>query len=404
VDPDGSASSLRPVDGFIPHRSTLLCLSHATQPLFETAIERHRSGAGENALTLLVAPRAPPELSARNDGAVTAFLASGEWTKSLLDGQPRTAGQLCYHALSSALSQEHQPVTLAVVHATENLDVRVPEPGVCIEAIMPHRGRDDHLLVALRGLGSQTKRCRTIVCFDQRPDTELRKILANESDLGLFEVLPSPAGPYVPRQHFGLQSNADYVAFQDSDDFSISQRLGAMVAHAERNDADIVGCHELRLDEITGTVEAIRFPLDVNRALGLAAGHAQFFPTTIVRTEALRRIGGFSTVRRFGADRDFLLRAHWCSRILNLDAFLYIRRRRRGSLTTARLTSLRSPLRRWLSWRWKRAFAAVADGRASVAASALRVEHAHQRLMIRDLRTGTEGPASLRAAADGSEG
>jgi hypothetical protein len=181
--------------------------------------------------------------------------------------------------------------------------------------------------------------------------------------LELYEVSPSPAGPYVPRQHFSLTSRARYVAFQDTDDFSLPARIGTLLAFAEARNADIVGCHELRCDELTRTVEAIRLPLDANRAMNCGPGAVQLFSTTVTRTDCLRRLGGFSTIRTFGADRQFQLRAHWSARMLNVDAFLYVRRLREGSLTTATETGMQSQVRQDINAAWREAFRDRQDGR-----------------------------------------
>ena len=53
----------------------------------------------------------------------------------------------------------------------------------------------------------------------------------------------------------------------------------------------------------------------------------------MIRTPTLRRLGGFSTVRRIASDTQFVWRAHFSARIRNLDAFLYVRRVWSGSLT-----------------------------------------------------------------------
>jgi hypothetical protein len=169
--------------------------------------------------------------------------------------------------------------------------------------------------------------------------------------------------------------------------------MATLVAHAEASGADVVGCHELRFDELEKKVEAIRFPLDVNEALNCRTGHAQFFPTTLVRSGFFRESGGLSTNRRFGSDYQFLLRAHWLGRVVNADEFLYIRRRRANSLTTSRGTSLRSPARRILNWRWKSHFIKIKLGQLMLKGSWLRVAHTGRRYSISNLRSGREEAA-----------
>lgn len=395
IDAQDEISQLASARDFHPQESILASLSADTRMLLHAALRKHRGLWPGNALTLLVPPRAPPETSIRKDDAITAFLASGPWASAILEWQSCSPLELCFRALASVLSGEHPSIALSIVDKATDTDGAVFRPNVSMDVLLSHRGSDQHLRVALSSLARQTYRCRTILCFDQAPEPELCRELALHDDLGLFEVVPSPAGPYVPRQHFSLTSTARYVAFQDTDDFSLPTRLETLVAFAELRDADIVGCHELRCDELTRTVEAIRLPLDVNRALEFAPAAAQVFSTTVARVDSLRRAGGFSTIRTFGADRQFQFRAHWSARMLNVDSFLYVRRLREGSLTTSAATGMNSQVRQETGRRWRDAFMAAKEGRIALSESALRVEHARNTFMIHDLRTGSVCPASL---------
>ena len=395
IDPRDQVSPLVSDSEFDPGTSVLACLSADTRTLLQDALRRHRCVGPKNALTLLVPPRTPPETCVRKDDAITAFLASGPWARAILGWNSCSPSERCFRALASVLNDAHASIALDIVHKTEQLGNAPEPPRVDVDVVLAHRGNDHHLRVALSSTLDQSYACRTILCFDQTPDPSLCRELAQREDLELFEVVPSPAGPYVPRQHFGLISQARYVAFQDTDDFSLPSRLETLVAFAESRNADIVGCHELRCNELTRNVEAIRLPLDVNQALGSAPGAAQLLATTITRIDCLRRTGGFSTNRRFGADRQFQLRAHWTARMLNVDDFLYVRRLREGSLTTAKATGMNSWIRQEINRRWREAFRARQDGLSALDDSALRVELAQKPFLIRDLRTGDTCPALL---------
>lgn len=395
IGPDGQARlAAAPDIGIEPPMLGLL--SPETTPLLPAALDLHRRAPSANVLTLLVPPAAPPDISMRKDGPVVAFIASGPWTVGMTAWEEALPAELCYRAVACVLSAAHEPIELNIVHRPVAARIAPTGRGISVEAIVPHRGSDDHLRVALAGLARQTLRCRTILCFDQPPDPDLCQALAREEGLDLFEVTPNPAGPYVARQHFTNLSTAHFLAFQDSDDFSLPSRVEELVAGAESQGADLAGCHELQCNELTRTVEAIRYPLDVNEALRSASGAAQLFPTTVARVDTLRRIGGFSTIRTFGADKQFHLRAYWNARMINLDSFLYVRRIRENSLTTSPETGMQSAVRQEITRAWKQAFQDVKDGLVTLAESALRIEHGRTDYLIRDLRTGEARPAMLR--------
>jgi hypothetical protein len=95
----------------------------------------------------------------------------------------------------------------------------------------------------------------------------------------------------------------------------------------------------------------------------------------MVRKSAFTRSGGFSTHRVMSSDTQFLLRAHFSMRIRNLDAFLYVKRDRIGSLTRSPGTALGSPERLRLDQLWVDAFFQIYRGQAFLEESALAAEH-----------------------------
>lgn len=395
IDPEGRVSPLRSDREIADGRSILAALPPDTGMLLPKALVRHRRSGGGNALTLLVPPRTPPVDRIRRDDVITGFLASGPWAELVSGWNECDARERCFRALSTVLNDGAASIALDVVHSAD-AEEELPAPNsISADIILAHRGGDQYLGAALASVLGGNHAGRTILCFDQKPDPALCRELMQHEALELYEVAPSPAGPYVPRQHFSFGSGARFVAFQDTDDVSLPARIETLLAFAEARDADIVGCHELRCDELTRTVEAIRLPLDANRGLDYGPGAVQLFSTTVTRTDCVRRLGGFSTIRTFGADRQFQLRAHWSARMLNMDAFLYVRRLRQGSLTTAADTGMQSQVRQEVNAAWREAFQARQEGRIALEESALRVEPAQTGFVIRDLRTGRTCPALL---------
>lgn len=396
MDLDGNA---RPIDlghSLSDEYPVLASIPVETEELIPTALRRlHKTSAG-GALTLLVPPRVAPEDKIRRDDVVTGFLATGPWTTEILTWTDCSPRERCFRALTAALDAPYGSIAIDIVSSPEPAK-RAPQRTVpSIDVMLAHRGGDEYLQAAVSSILAQDHHGRTILCFDQDPEPKLWQELASHDALELYEVVPNPAGPYVPRQHFCMTAASDYVGFQDTDDVSLPSRIKTLLEFAEATGADIVGCHELRFDELARTVEAIRLPLDANRALNTAGpGAVQLFATTVTRTECLRRLGGFSTIRTFGADRQFQLRAHWSARMLNVDAFLYIRRLREGSLTTATRTGMQSQIRKDVNAAWREAFHARLHGDSDLAKSALRVEPSEASFAIRDLRTGEAMPAML---------
>ncbi|MCF7223764.1 hypothetical protein [Marilutibacter chinensis] len=343
-------------------------------------VERHAQRS--DMLSIFVAPVPPPKDRVRRDPPTRSFIASGAWVRSF----PAAVGDrtdACYRVVRHALSGHTDVPEIRIYNGVDAIERDLGYPEV--EFIIPHRGSNAHLDVCLSGVCSQSLDCRASVCLDESSDW--RPVRAGRR-VRLFKAEDPPVGPYAIRQFLSMNSSAEYLAFQDSDDFSLPSRLTELLTARIESGADIVGSHELRLDEIEHAVIPVRFPLDVNAALREVAEHPQLFPTTVALTATVQRIGGFSTIRMFGGDTEYLLRAHFLARIINIDRFVYIRRRREGSLTTAPETALGSPARVELGRIWRKDFEEIKKGRLALEHSSLALRH---------------GPAARIVAADDAE-
>ncbi|NEO25841.1 MAG: hypothetical protein F6K03_02810, partial [Kamptonema sp. SIO4C4] len=92
----------------------------------------------------------------------------------------------------------------------------------------------------------------------------------------------------------------------------------------------------------------VTYPLDVNAALASKPGHPLMHPSSLLSRRLVMQLGGFATGLRFGGDTEFLLRAVFLAKIVNLPEFAYFRRKRPHSLTTAVETGLGSKVRQQL--------------------------------------------------------
>lgn len=350
-------------------------------------VARGFAGRG-TALTLLVPWQAPPERFPRNDGSVRSFAASYGLFQAA-SAEVDSLEDACYRALWSALSSAGTVVDhLTVVHMGAPGATVSPAADVVEAAlIVPHRGSMTHLEVCLGYLARQTAQpARVQVCFDEEITPAHEALMERAPGVEYFATEPCNVGPYIARHTLGLRSPEEVVVWHDSDDASCSDRLAVSFAEMQRRGLELMGCHELRLDEIDGRVEAIRFPLTVTAALDIGPAHALFHPTSLVRREALRRAHGFSTAYRFGSDAHFLYRAYFhLQRIENLDAFLYIRRLRPNSLTTGPETRWASPEREKQRGEWRHDFERVRTGAAPIEETSLWPAHADPMPLVRAL-------------------
>ena len=218
------------------------------------------------------------------------------------------------------------------------------EPAVL--AVVPHWQCERWLGRCLRSLTHQTHPLTNIVVIDDGSDVPPLEIVKAFAQVTLLaSPLSQQVGPYRLVQ--SVIANTDYTAFlfQDADDWSVCDRLQTLLATARAHSADITGSQEIRVIEPERCLQTVGYPVNVNAAMAHAPGHGLLHPTSLVTQHILQKVGGFATGLRFGADSEFLLRAHWIARTVNSPRYCYFRRKRPKSLTTAQQTGLESPER-----------------------------------------------------------
>ena len=356
--------------------------------LVGTAASHHvRANRLVEAVTLIVEDVAPP-IDDRSAGLeVTSFLASGAIAATLHGFGPRLQ-TWCYRLMERVLAQPRVPCELRIVH--KRAISPAPPAGVPCDVILPHRGPDAYLRLSVDSLLRQTSPARIEVAIDQAEACAgFLADIADQPRVAACTLAPCPVGPYVSRHVLSLRSRAAAVAYQDADDVSVPHRLATLSEAAARSGAGIVGSHELQVHEPHRKVYAIRYPLDVNASLRRAgARHQLLFPTALVAREVLQRVGGFSTFRAFSLDVAFWLSASLTTRIVNVDEFLYVRRRHPTSLTMRADIGTGSAPRRAIVARRNADFAAILAGRLRLEDSSLAIRHREGPVAFTDLRTG----------------
>jgi glycosyltransferase involved in cell wall biosynthesis len=114
-----------------------------------------------------------------------------------------------------------------------------------------------------------------------------------------------------------------YVIRMDSDDIALPGRIGRQIAFMEENRAILAsGTWAMRIDEIGLPLETWKPPTDHERIVRGRGGQI-IHPTAIIRTEALRRIGGYLEQDwGYAEDLDLWLRLSEQGRVANLPEVL----------------------------------------------------------------------------------
>jgi hypothetical protein len=324
---------------------------------------------------IALVPRGPSPImdSSYGDPVVSFFCSSEVFTRFTALGIDCWSRTLCF-AVLRAIARRDIEVDCLLVRQVPLLPRHLNfRPAAAKTLLIPHRGEESHLRAALAFAGKSAGNSLKIrVGLDVGEGEEYAGFPAKYPGVEFVKFSPAPVGPYVIRQELAENSTEPLLALQDSDDLSCYDRFQTQSDALAEMGCDIVGSHELCLDEIRGLVQPVRFPLDGSAALALCANHALLHGTLMTYRSVFFALGGLSTDLIIANDTQFLLRAHFNSSIRNVDEFLYVRRRHATSLTNAPETIFDNPLRRRLSYVWTRDFDAIKRGELKIEDSSLR--------------------------------
>jgi hypothetical protein len=328
----------------------------------------------KTAFIALVPRGVAPTIDSSYAEPITSFFCSAEvfacFSALGIDCLPQT---LCFAALRAIARGDIEVDCLLVRQVPfERRQVKARQ-AVSKALLIPHRGEAAHLRAALAFAGKSAENSLKIhVGLDVEECGEYAAFPAEFSGVEFVKFSPAPVGPYVIRQELAENSTEPLLALQDSDDLSCYDRFVMQSDALADTGCDIVGSHELCLDEIRAVVQPVRFPLDGSAALAMCANHALLHGTLMTYRNVFFDLGGLSTDLIIANDTQFLLRAHFNSSIRNVDEFLYIRRRHSESLTNSAETIFDNPLRRRLSAMWTQDFNAIKRGELKIEDSSLR--------------------------------
>ena len=338
------------------------------------------SGISLNEFLIFAKRIPPPELTARHDGPPIGLLIPSQLFEQI-DWQQickKNYNELFFYLVDLAIVS-NPPTRIRAIQIPNKLqkyaDIERKYNTFSVDIIVPHYGKENLLQCSLRhienckkdnfnifiGLDSYTPKCLL--------ETQLLQLPKHH----FYGFIGELYGPYYIDQYLIRQGNGEIIFFQDSDDISCSNRFSMIANTFSSTKAEYIGSHEIRLDEINKCVSLFRFPLDVNKAFVGKPGHALLHPTSAILRRKYEEVGGFSTDRRFGLDYEFLLRAYFTTKIKNVDEFLYIRRRRMNSLTTADATGLDSSIRLHLTILMKDSFMKIKSGELKIENSDIRL-------------------------------
>lgn len=207
---------------------------------------------------------------------------------------------------SAAISEKESPKVTEVIQRKEN--------NPLVTVAIPVYDRTDVLIESIESILAQTYPAVEIIAVCDGSPSETLEIIRSYERRGLIRAYyyPDNSGNAVRGRNRAIQeARGEFLAFQDSDDIAEPDRIRLSVEMMQREGCDVVyGGWRALVEDREGT--------------GLENGQEVFSPdcdldylreicvpcqsTVMVRTAALRKVGGLKSIMRYREDHELWLR------------------------------------------------------------------------------------------------
>lgn len=178
-----------------------------------------------------------------------------------------------------------------------------------VSVIIPTYNRAHYITEAIESVLAQTYSHFEIIVIDDGSTDDTREILKKYTDKMKYLYQPNQ-GVAVARNRGLREARGEYVAFLDSDDCWVAEKLEKQVAYLNEHPEVAVVCAEVFLIDSAGCVlRHLRhdptLPLTFDNLFDQSLVHV---PTTLVRKRCVEAVGGFDPSLRTSQDYDLWLR------------------------------------------------------------------------------------------------
>ena len=233
-----------------------------------------------------------------------------------------------------------------------------------IAVFMPTRNCRPWIRQAISSVVSQDYRELDLYVLDDGGTDVTDELLASFPTV-TFLGTSEQRGPYNANNLLLQLVESEYIGFHDADDWSAGDRFSSQVAFLQQTGFDGCGCWCVHVD-LNGDPSGFDVCPGASDLFSTAARTAvPFHPTALFRQRVFAELGGFDISTQFGADTEFLWRAHLRFALGNVFRFLYTRRLRPESLTLDSKTGIDRPARHAYMTHVMAGIAALIDSHAN---------------------------------------
>ncbi|SHF86240.1 Glycosyl transferase family 2 [Loktanella atrilutea] len=210
-----------------------------------------------------------------------------------------------------------------------------------VSVVIPCHNREDTVAEAVQSVLDQDFTDFELVAVDDASDDRTLEVLRGIADPRLsIGINPGPRGPSAARNHGVALTQAPWIAFQDSDDIWMPDKLRRQMARLEGSDFVAAYCGMLvKADARPDTQMQARFPgpdihpLEGDILPSLTKGSYISTQMLVVRRDVFATVGGFDADLTALVDWDLMLRVAQQGPVAFVDADLVVQRMSDNSIT-----------------------------------------------------------------------
>jgi glycosyltransferase involved in cell wall biosynthesis len=217
-----------------------------------------------------------------------------------------------------------------------------------VSVLMPVYNTEGYVAEAVESILNQTFTDFEFIIINDGSTDDSLKILQHyaQRDSRICLISRENKGISFTRNQLVEISKGKYLAWMDSDDISMPNRLELMVSWLDSNPDHIaIGCQTIVIDTEGSTLCNWNYPIhhneiDLKHISGIGS-LAMFFASSMILRSAVVSIGKFDEKLTTAEDLDLLLRLAEIGKIANMDIALYKCRQHMGSVTHTQVNILK---------------------------------------------------------------
>lgn len=227
-----------------------------------------------------------------------------------------------------------------------------------VSVILPTYNRGYVLKRAVDSVLAQTYSNLELIVIDDGSTDNTQELLGSYNDPRLKIVIPGKNGGAAAARNRGLEvARGEYIAFQDSDDEWLLEKLERQIAHLEANPEAAVSvagflCVPFDVD-VLGYRGASELRRDTFFLMLIAYGNQFSTPAWVIRRSRLEQVGHFDEAMVCWEDWELSMRLDRVGGYIALDEPLHIAFDTRGSVklnTSAYIPMLEFVMRKHPQW------------------------------------------------------